>query len=107
MESGELTVNDLADTLDFDRSVITRHLSHLVELHVLEKRRRLLESGGHVYIYTPVEPAAIRDRFRRLFLSWVAQAGQEIDSLRREKVEAIAQSSSEETPWKIFQTESQ
>jgi predicted transcriptional regulator len=102
MESGEVTVQELADTVDYDRSVVTRHLNHLAELEVIEKRRQLLKSGGHVYVYTPVDPDEIRTRFRRLFLAWVGSAADALEDLRREKVESVVETNLEDPQWRIF-----
>lgn len=105
MEGGELTVAELADEIDYDRSVISRHLSHLVELSVLEKQRRLLKQGGDVYVYTPVDPDIVRERIKRLFVQWVKRAGPRLDELHRKKVEAIVGTESKAPQWKIYQSE--
>jgi predicted transcriptional regulator len=107
MEGGELTVAELAADTDYDRSVVTRHLNHLVDLGVVDKRRRLLERGGEVYVYTPATPDVVRERFRRLFLQWITRASRLLDDLRREKVEAIVEPENEEPQWRVFQTESE
>jgi predicted transcriptional regulator len=105
MESGEVTVQELADAVDYDRSVVTRHLNHLADLDVIEKRRQLLKSGGHVYVYTPVDPDAIRTRFRHLFLQWVEDAAGALAELRREKVESVVESDVDDPQWRIFREE--
>jgi predicted transcriptional regulator len=105
MEGGERTVKELAEQIAYDRSVIARHLNHLVELGVLEKRRRILKQGGQVYVYAPVDPAEIRRNFSVLFLQWVQEASALIEALRREKVEAIVEADSSEPEWKIYRRE--
>lgn len=102
MEAGEVTVDELAARIDYDRSVVTRHLNHLADLGVVEKRRRLLEQGGHVYVYTPVDPETVRRNLQDRFLLWVGQATEVIEDLSREKVESIADPESTEPQWKIF-----
>lgn len=106
MEGGELTVSGLAEQTGYDRSVVTRHLNHLVDLAVLEKQRRLLERGGQVYVYTPVAPERIRRTFKRLFLYWVVGAARQLDDLRREKVESIVERSVDEPQWRVYQRDS-
>lgn len=103
MEGGELTVQELADKIGYDRSVISRHLNHLVELNVLNKHRRLLDQGGYVYVYTPVEPEMIRHQFRVEFIRWVSQAQVLIEDLQREKVEMVVEDNISDPQWKIFQ----
>lgn len=89
MEHGNTTVAELTERVDVDRSVVARHLSDLVEIGVVERERRLLRQGGHVYVYTPVSEAAVRSRLTASFAAWVADAAAELDSVTREKVEAI------------------
>jgi predicted transcriptional regulator len=105
MEDGPKRVQELADEIDYDRSVVARHLNHLAELGVVEKNRRLLEDGGHVYVYTPTDPAVVRDRFTRLFVWWVERAADQLDALRREKVESIVEADDREPQWRIYQRE--
>lgn len=102
MEGGELTVKELAERTDYDRSVVTRHLNHLADLGVLEKRRRLLERGGQVYVYTPVDPDAVRRTLKRGFLAWVGQSARLLEDLRREKVESIVERDADDPQWKVF-----
>jgi predicted transcriptional regulator len=102
MERGELTVSQLAEQTDYDRSVVTRHLNHLADLDVVRKERRLLEQGGEVYLYTPVAPEAIRRTFTRLFLAWVRHAARLLAELRREKVESIVDRRVDDPQWQIF-----
>lgn len=48
------TVEELADALERDRSNVNRSLSTLLEAGLVERERRLLDSGGFVYQYTAV-----------------------------------------------------
>ena len=105
MEGGEQTAQELADRTDYDRSVAARHLNHLVELGVLEKRRRLLEEGGHVYVYVPKGPETVRRGFKRQFLLWLGEATGRLEELRREKVEGILEADADEPRWQLYHEE--
>jgi predicted transcriptional regulator len=105
MEGGELTVTELAEQIGYDRSVVARHLNHLAEFGVVEKRRRIRPEGGHVYVYTPQPPEVVRERLRGEFLSWVRLATAQLGGLQREKVEAIADAGTDERQWTVFQEE--
>jgi predicted transcriptional regulator len=105
MEGGDVTVRELAEQVGYDRSVVTRHLNHLVEMGVVERRRQLLERGGHVYAYTPVEPETVRQRLGWGFIDWTRTAAGLIDELSREKVEAIVESGAEDVQWTVFREE--
>jgi len=95
MDVGEATTKDIARELDVDRSHVSRHLNHLVELGVLEKRRRLLEEGGRVNVYTPAELEAVRRNFTLGLFAWMDEAVEVIDGISREKVESITELSDE------------
>jgi predicted transcriptional regulator len=101
MEGGTMTVKELADRIEYDRSVVSRHLNHLAELGVVDKQRRLIEQGGHVYVYRPVDPETVRDRLTAAFVTWVQGATAEIAALREEKVADIADVD-DEPAWTLF-----
>jgi len=100
MEGGTMSVDELAERIDYDRSVVARHLNHLAALGVIEKQRRLIEQGGHIYVYHPAAPEVVRERLTAAFLTWVRGATEQIATLRREKVESIADDG--ESAWKLF-----
>ena len=103
MEGGEQTVAELAEQIEYDRSVVYRHLNHLSDLGVVDKQRRILKEGGQVYVYAPNSPAAVRRNLSRAFIFWVQGATSLIDSLSREKVEAMVKTDAEDPQWKIYQ----
>lgn len=105
MEGGEQTVQELAERTDYDRSVAARHLNHLVELGVLDKRRRLLKEGGHVYVYSPKSAETVRRSFKRQFLVWLSDATGQLEELRREKVEGIVEADADDTQWQLYHEE--
>jgi len=49
------TVEELAETLDRDRSNVNRSLWTLREKGLAQRERRLLDPGGYVYQYTAVD----------------------------------------------------
>ena len=59
LDAPDSTVAELAEAVDRDRSNVNRGLTTLMEKNLAERRRRLLDSGGHVYQYraTPPESA--------------------------------------------------
>lgn len=102
MEGGEQTVAELAEKVDYDRSVVSRHLNHLVDLGVVDKQRRILKEGGHIYVYTPTDPAVVRRNLLGAFIFWIQGATSLIDSLSREKVEAIVKADAQDPQWEIY-----
>lgn len=92
MAEDEATIRDLAERLPRDRSVIQRHVSHLVELGVLEKRSRSLPAGGRVNVYAPKSPEEIRRRLHLGLYAWMTDAEDRVEELNREKMEAMVES---------------
>ena len=105
MEGGSVTVTALAEQTEYDRSLINRHLNHLASIGVVKKQRRLLDSGGEVYVYTPVSPETVRAQLRREFHQWTATATAQLNALQREKVESIADPDDGEPAWEVFYSE--
>ena len=105
MEGGEQTAQELADRTDYDRSVAARHLNHLAELGVLEKRRRLLKEGGHIYLYAPRSAETVRREFKRQFLVWLEGAAGRLGEVRREKVEDLVDAERSDSQWTLYHEE--
>lgn len=90
MTAGEVTVNEIADRADLDRSSATRTLNGLVDLGALEKRRTLLDQGGYVYRYRPVAPDTVRRRLRRELQLWAKGGLALVDELHRQKLDLVS-----------------
>jgi predicted transcriptional regulator len=102
MEGGDQTVEELAATTEFERSNVARHLTHLRELGVVERRRRLLKQGGHEYVYAPKDAEAVRRGLTERFVRWVSCAADELETVRREKVEGIVERNTTGPQWRIY-----
>ena len=73
------TVAELADVLDRDRSNVNRSLSTLREKGLVERRRRLLDSGGYVYQYTAIPVPEAKRLLHDALDEWVAGVHEAID----------------------------
>ena len=73
------TVAELAETLDRDRSNVNRSLSTLREKGLVERRRRLLDSGGYVYQYTAISVPEAKERLHDALDEWVDKVHVAID----------------------------
>ena len=74
------TVEELAEVLDRDRSNVNRSLSTLQQKGLLDRERRLLDSGGYVYQYTAVDLDVAREMLHAALDEWVESVHDEIDS---------------------------
>lgn len=104
MEAGESTTRAVAERLDVDRSLVSRHLNHLVEVGVLEKHRQLRRAGGEVFVYTPTDVTDVRAGFERGLAAWVGAAERCIGELSRQKVESMVDRERSDDP-RIFADE--
>lgn len=73
------TVSELSDVLDRDRSNVNRSLSTLREKGLVERRRRLLDSGGYVYQYTAIPVPEAKRRLHDALDEWVESVHGAID----------------------------
>ena len=73
------TVAELAETLDRDRSNVNRSLSTLRDKGLVERRRRLLDSGGYVYQYTAIAVPEAKERLHDALDEWVEGVHTAID----------------------------
>ena len=73
------TVEELADTLDRDRSNVNRSLSTLREKGLASRERRLLDGGGHVYQYSPTPLPEARKRMHETLDAWTDYVHDRID----------------------------
>jgi predicted transcriptional regulator len=73
------TVEELADTLDRDRSNVNRSLSTLREKGLASRERRLLDGGGHVYQYSPTPLPEARDLMHETLDAWTGYVHDRID----------------------------
>ena len=73
------TVEELASSLDRDRSNVNRSLSTLREKGLATRQRRLLDGGGHVYQYSPTPLDEARELMHRTLDAWAAYVHERID----------------------------
>ena len=79
LEEPGSTVEELAGSLDRDRSNVNRSLSTLREKELAERERRLLDSGGHVYQYTATPVDEARELMHETLDEWTAYVHDRID----------------------------
>ncbi len=78
-DAPDSTVAELADTVDRDRSNVNRGVNTLIEKNLANRRRRLLDNGGHVYQYRAIEPEKARELMHETLEEWAAYVHERID----------------------------
>jgi predicted transcriptional regulator len=73
---GGLTVDDVADRLDCERSTAYRSVSRLLEAGVIAQEQVNYDRGGYHYEYRPRPPEEIAHEMQRLLNDWYAAIGQ-------------------------------
>ena len=71
-----LTVDDLAESVDRERSTVYRSVQRLLDAEVIKKEQINYEQGGYYHVYKPVAPDVIRNDMQRVLNDWYAEVGQ-------------------------------
>lgn len=79
LDAPDSTVAELAEAVDRDRSNVNRGLTTLIEKGLANRRRRLLDSGGHVYQYRATPPEEARESMHETLEEWTAYVHERID----------------------------
>jgi predicted transcriptional regulator len=78
-DNPESTVADLASVVDRDRSNVTRSLTTLCEKELASRERRLLDGGGHIYLYTATPLDEAKELMHETLDAWAAYVHERID----------------------------
>jgi Predicted transcriptional regulator len=78
------TVDDIAESVDRERSTVYRSVQRLLEADIIEKEQINYDEGGYYHVYRPVAPAAIREDMQRLLNDWYAEMGQLLQEFEAE-----------------------
>ncbi|WP_353633860.1 helix-turn-helix domain-containing protein [Halobacterium sp. NMX12-1] len=71
-----MTVDELADVVDRERSTAYRSVQRLLQTGFIEKEQVNYEQGGYYHVYSPNDPAQIADDMQRMLNDWYAKMGQ-------------------------------
>jgi predicted transcriptional regulator len=69
----------VAETLDYDRSTVSRYLNELVDIGLLEKSQLNRESGGVVNVYHSIDIERMRRETLVGFFVWAGEAASLIE----------------------------
>jgi len=73
------TVEELAESLERDRSNVNRSLTTLMDHGLAERQRRLLDSGGYVYQYTATPLDDAKEMLHEALDAWAENVHGAID----------------------------
>ena len=76
VKAGEpLTVDEIAEAVDRERSTAYRAVQRLLQTGFIEKDQINYDQGGYYHVYSPTDPAKIADDMQRLLNDWYAKMG--------------------------------
>lgn len=89
-----LTVDEIADRVDRERTTAYRSVQRLVEAGFVDKEQVNYEQGGYYHVFRPTDPDVVADDLQRMLNDWYAKMGQLISEFREkyEDAPAVAQS---------------
>ena len=83
VESEEpLTIDDIADSVDRERSTVYRAIQRLMHAGFVQKDQVNYDEGGYYHVYYPTDADQIADEMQQLLNAWYAQMGQLIGEFR-------------------------
>jgi len=95
---GPLSANEVAESLGYDRSTVTRYLQKLVALGLLRQHELNREGGGVVNVYQPVDLEDMRRETLIGFYVWAGEAGALIEDANLTKQDYLDENPDRELP---------
>ncbi|MEF8829925.1 MAG: helix-turn-helix domain-containing protein [Halobacteriales archaeon] len=71
-----LTVDELAERVDRERSTVYRALKRLLQAGIVEEEQINYDQGGYYHVYSTADTEQIVDDMQRLLNDWYAKMGQ-------------------------------
>jgi len=83
-QSEPITVDEIAETVDRERSTAYRSVQRLINSGFVQKEQVNYEQGGYYHVFRPTDPDEIADDMQRMLNDWYAKMGQLISEFRTE-----------------------
>ena len=83
-----LTVDELAERVDRERSTAYRSVQRLLQTGIIEKAQINYDQGGYYHVYSPSDSSEITDDMQRLLNDWYAKMGQLIQEFEEKYEES-------------------
>lgn len=77
-----LTVDEIADAVDRERSTAYRSVQRLVQTGFVQKEQINYDDGGYYHVFTASDPDMVADEMQRLLNDWYSKIGQLIQEFR-------------------------
>jgi predicted transcriptional regulator len=77
-----LTIDEIADEVDRERSTVYRSLQRLLQAGFVQKEQVNYDQGGYYHVFQPTDPDIVADEMQRMLNDWYAKMGQLIHEFR-------------------------
>ncbi|ELZ28663.1 transcription regulator [Halogeometricum pallidum JCM 14848] len=88
--SEPLTVDEIAEHIDRERSTAYRAVQRLMQAGFVQKEQINYDQGGYYHVYRPTDPDKIADDMQRMLNDWYAKMGQLIGEFREKYDQQMA-----------------
>jgi predicted transcriptional regulator len=85
-----LTVDEIADAVDRERSTAYRSVQRLCDAGLVDKTQVNYPDGGYYHVFEPAETDVVADRMQRMLNDWYAEMGRLIGEYREKYEDAPA-----------------
>jgi predicted transcriptional regulator len=92
---GALTVDEIAERVDRERSTAYRSVQRLLDTGFIRKEQVNYEQGGYYHVYEPIRAEEIADDMQRMLNDWYAKMGQLIQQFEDKYGEPAARGTAE------------
>ena len=79
---GRLTVDEIAERVDRERSTAYRSVQRLLQSGLVQKEQVNYEQGGYYHVYRPMSAEEVTEDMQRMLNDWYAKMGQLIQEFR-------------------------
>lgn len=87
--SDPLTVDDVAEEVDRERSTVYRSIQRLLNTGIIQKEQVNYKNGGYYHVYYPTDPEDVTDTMQRMLNDWYAKMGQLIQEFENKYEDRI------------------
>ncbi|WP_181692078.1 helix-turn-helix domain-containing protein [Natronomonas sp. LN261] len=87
--SEPLTVDQIAEEVDRERSTAYRSVQRLLQSGFVQKDQVNYDQGGYYHVFRPTDPDEIADDMQRMLNDWYAKMGQLIGEFREKYEETL------------------
>lgn len=79
-----LTVDEIADAVDRERSTAYRSIQRLVQAGFVQREQINYEDGGYYHVFHTTDADEVADEMQRMLNDWYAKVGQLIQEFREQ-----------------------